>query len=220
MLYVKPLDGRRLLVELLAAQVGLAMGVPCARPFFVLAEPSHMGLPGTDLMHAFGSEMAGHPAIARPWMDTEMLLDMLRESKLLDIASAFDEWIANSDRHHKQIIVGGSPCVVFIDHEQAMGQECKPLTSVANWLLDQQKALMDVAQRQSLLKLVRAQETNVAGIEFGSETPGLEMIANGGDILEQLVSFLNARRGVLDRLLCSRLVPEQLDIESTDRGAL
>lgn len=76
-LFVKPgLSIRAMMIEVLSAQVGQCMGLPCPNPYIVTVNPKHIGRPAGPKIVAFGSEQKGR-ALARAVFDTDLMIDML-----------------------------------------------------------------------------------------------------------------------------------------------
>nr|WP_309915930.1 HipA family kinase [Caballeronia sp. LZ033] len=211
MAYIKSLDERRLFVELLCAAIGGTMGVPCPSPLLVFVRTGNYGVTskqGATLM--FGSQAFNHPDVARPLRDRELILHNLRQAKLLELAGVFDEWIANDDRHDRQILFGSSAGPLFIDHERAMSSAVSANDSVKNWLIDEYISMMNDEDRKKVLSLLRSKAAKAHEVNLGSDlSDGIEYLSRGSELLADLTNFLAARLPELDRLLATRTQPEQ-----------
>lgn len=122
-LYAKRLAARELFIEVISAVLGRQIGLPVPNPFLVRVIPLH--LPDAHLSKSeifFGSEDAIYPTLSRfaKFMDAE---SRLKKWPHLIAAACFDEWIANSDRHEKNILYDGGNKFVLIDHGGALPEK-------------------------------------------------------------------------------------------------
>lgn len=125
--YIKLLPDRQLVNELLASVLGRIAGLPIPRGFLV--EVRRTDFPNSPLMTAHGLTVA--PAFA---VEAIACLSALRRLDLQSptarerllrawphwySAAAFDDWIANADRHPGNLLVGGPGEAWLIDHSHA-----------------------------------------------------------------------------------------------------
>lgn len=123
--YIKLLDGRQLVNELLANMLGRRCGMPVPKGYLIRARPSDLdpapiisGAATEFLM--YGSSDEGIPSLKR-CVETKVL----RQSGVYDrweglaAAATFDDWIANSDRHTGNLLVGTAESIWLIDHGHA-----------------------------------------------------------------------------------------------------
>jgi hypothetical protein len=217
-LFVKPALGLRgILVEILSAQVGQCMGLPCPMPFVVTANPTHLGRPAGKKILAFGSELVGR--LAFPINDTDMLLRELDRQKITDTLFCFDEFIANSVRGPRDIVFDPTAGAVIIDHEGAMEATTAPSDTVTNWIADRVLERTEQKQRPLLLKRLRAKVATLHEVEMGPIPSAVQFDQGGVGAYAELLQFLQARLGELDRLLSQRILPQQSyvnPIEDTD----
>lgn len=118
--YIKHLPPRALFVECVSALIGRAIGLAVPRPLLVKAQA--VKLPQTDLSRGdilFGSVDAEYPSLQQ-LVTVEMAYEKLREWPAALNAGCFDEWIANADRHHGNILYSGTNAFTLIDHSHAI----------------------------------------------------------------------------------------------------
>jgi hypothetical protein len=120
--YIKDLDPKQLSNELVAAVLGRAIGLPIPRPFLAIAAPYDLQLKKAPLFRnervAFASENAGVPPVTQLCrkISLEAVCKLLKNWSGLYDTIAFDEWIANIDRHTGNILFDGRSRVWLIDH--------------------------------------------------------------------------------------------------------
>lgn len=217
-LYVKPALGlRSILVEILSAQVGQCMGLPCPTPFIVTANPTHIGRPPGRKVIAFGSELVGR--LAFPINDTDILLRELDRQRVTETLFCFDEFIANSVRGPRDIVFDPTAGAVIIDHEGAMGPDVLPGDAVTNWLADRVLERVESKHLPALLKRLRAKAAALGEFQLGPIPAAVQFDQSGVGVYTELLEFLQARLGELDRLLSQRVLPQQTyvkPVEDTD----
>lgn len=212
MLFVKPdLPLRSMMIEALAAQVGQCMGLPCPDPFIVTVNPKHIGRPGGPKIVAFGSEQKGR-ALARPILDTDLMLQLIEKQKLTDQLCCFDELIANGVRSHRDVVFEPENGISIIDHEGAMEISTQASDSVTNWVATQVLSRLTVDQRVLFLKRLRARAAAAHRLTFGGPPLAVQFNQEGVPTYRKLVEFLQARLLHLDTLLSNRVFPEQRHI--------
>jgi hypothetical protein len=129
--YLKALPQNQLLAEVLCALLGLAAGLPMPPPYlvedqggFLASEPDANGY-----TVFFGSGALEFPSFAHylakeiPSEETraQAVLTLLATWKHFHAAIAFDEWIANADRHMGNLLYGVADGFTLIDHSHALG---------------------------------------------------------------------------------------------------
>jgi len=116
--YVKKLaTSREVLVEVACAVMARQLGLPVPQPLLVYV-PDHMGGPYV----AYGSAAVGNGDLSA-FVETgqfHAILDRLRAWPGLIKAACFDEWIANCDRHVRNILYNGLGEFSLIDHGLAV----------------------------------------------------------------------------------------------------
>lgn len=125
--YIKLLPDRQLVNELFASVLGRLVGLPVPRGFLV--EIRRTDYPDSPLMIALGLSAApafAVEAIACPSALRRLdLQSVAARERLLRAwphwysAAAFDDWIANADRHLGNLLVGAPGEAWLIDHSHA-----------------------------------------------------------------------------------------------------
>lgn len=125
--YIKLLPDRQLVNELLASVLGRIAGLPIPRGFLV--EVRRTDYPNSPLMTTHG--LAATPAFAIEAVALQSVIRRLdlhsptARERLLRAwphwysAAAFDDWIANADRHPGNLLVGAPGEAWMIDHGHA-----------------------------------------------------------------------------------------------------
>lgn len=147
--YIKVLDARQLVNELICATLGRSVGLPVPEGFLVRATASD--LPESDRLakHSgealiFASADIGRPSLKRRLTEDgeQFLAGLLTTWKQWDAASIFDEWIANPDRHPGNLLIEGPDKVWLIDHSHAFtgpgwtAEDLAPGRAVRNQVAD------------------------------------------------------------------------------------
>jgi hypothetical protein len=215
MLFVKPaLTVRQLVAELVAAQVGLCLGLPCPPPFLVSIAPHHVGRPRGPSLLAFGCQQVGPSAAAYPVRNLSLMLEMLRKAKIAEGVCVLDEWIANSVRGPGDIVFDPHHAVWLIDHEGAFEAHVRPDEAVTNWLAQQLTAMLTTrSQRAEFLARLHARAFPVANTPLGHMPPELRDVPGGEATYGAVLEFLAARLRHLGDLLDARVIPEQQSID-------
>lgn len=210
MLYAKPqLTPRQLAVEVLAAQVGQAAGLPCPNSYVIRARSPRFGLAASEIRFAFGSEREGR-GLASSIRDRNYLFEVLEQAKLLVPAIVFDEWIANPVRGPGDVLFDTEKGAVLIDHEAAMDASVRPQEAVINWLGDRVVESTPPAKRLEMLTRARDVIAMLGELDLTPTTvSALNSVPGAIDAYREGLHFLNARRVELDRLISRRLMPEQ-----------
>jgi hypothetical protein len=207
-LFVKPALGLRgILIEILCAQVGQCMGLPCPTPFIVTANPTHIGRPPGKKIIAFGSELVGRLGFVVH--DTDVLLRELDRQKMMETLFCFDELIANGVRGPRDIVFDPTAGAVIIDHEGAMGSDVLPGDAVTNWIADRVLERTEQRHLPLLLKRLRAKAAALNEVQLGPIPSAVQFEQRGVVTYTELLEFLRARLGELDRLLSQRVLPQQ-----------
>jgi|GEM_PF-4470498 len=211
MLFVKPaLSVRQLVAELVAAQVGSCLGLPCAPPFLVSVAPHHVGRTRGPASLAFGCQQVGPTGAAYPVRNLSLMLEMLRKAKLTDGVCVLDEWIANSVRGPGDIVFDPHQCVWLIDHEGAFEAHVRPDEAVTNWLANHLAATLTTrAQRSEFLARLHGRAAPMIDAKLGRMPPELRQVPGGEATYGAVLEFLVARLHHLGALLSARLIPEQ-----------
>ena len=122
--YVKFVPPRELANELLGSVLASAIGLRTPKPYIVLAQradyPSARGFEDATIVStiAFATEQVGHLSLARrvDLQSMEAKRSLVAAWKEWPDVIAFDDWIANGDRHAGNYLVGAPGEVWLIDH--------------------------------------------------------------------------------------------------------
>lgn len=125
--YVKLLPTKQLINEAVAANLGKAIGLPI--PDSYLVSVSRADYPHSKMLQdnnldsaiAFGAASIGFPDLKRRLIQMgDAAIQMLKTTWTgWQHAMAYDEWIANSDRHAGNLLIGTAGEVWLIDHSHA-----------------------------------------------------------------------------------------------------
>ena len=125
--YVKLLDAKQLINELVSSVLGRTLGLLMPTAFIVLVsrddypDSAFLATHGLDKVLAFGVESVGYPDLkCRMKVSGDLAVEeLLRTWAGWCEAMLFDEWIANGDRNAGNVLVGGPGEVWLIDHGNA-----------------------------------------------------------------------------------------------------
>ncbi len=144
--YVKFLDTKQLINELVSSVLGRTLGLPIPQGFIVLVNredyPDSELLinQGLDKALAFGVESIGYPDLKRRIRieGDSIVGELFRTWTGWCDAMIFDEWVANRDRNQGNLLLGAPGDVWLIDHGQAftgpnwVPSDLDPTVSVRN----------------------------------------------------------------------------------------
>lgn len=225
--YIKFLSTRQLVNELICSVLAKQLELKVPRAFLVVVDrmdypdaPMFVGNDTTEQV-AFAVESLAHPSLIRRLkLEGDHWQQMLKAHwKGWTTAAAFDELIANRDRHGGNLLVGAADDVWLIDHTHALTGEAwsaEDLTEVGHravenklarllgYLLQpgeasEQKPQAEALQAKALtLDYVQSIQTSWAGALMTSE----DSFA--------LASFLNARSGYIAKNVCAHYGPTLL----------
>jgi hypothetical protein len=216
MLYVKPkLTPRQVVSEVVASLAGQVLGLPCPQPYIVSVAPHLVGMPRGSGLTAFGSAQVGPRSLATPVRSLDVMLELLRKSKLIDAACVFDEWIANSVRGSGDLVFDPEGQVWLIDHEGALSAGLAPDRAETNWLAQRVLETLTLRQRAAVLNKWREASLPAHRSQLSRAPIELARVQRGVETYKELVQFLESRLAHLDALLSLRAVPEQGHIEQT-----
>lgn len=217
--YIKVLDARQLVNELICSTLGRSVGLPVPEGFLVRA--SAIDLPESDILAKHGGEAlifasadVGRPSLKRRLTEggAQFLDGLLTTWKQWDAASIFDEWIANPDRHPGNLLIEGPDKVWLIDHSHALtgpgwaAVDLVPERAVRNQVADNCFPRLTLPERMA----VRAKAAQLSSV-FGLVPPDSALAAchaaqllSPGD-LEAVRTFVGERVGKLFDLASARL---------------
>lgn len=123
--YIKVLTPRQLVNEIISAQLGHALKLPMPQAFLVIGSPADgYGDPapqwraGPDRL-LFASEAAPNGVWRPPSVMSPYPTKWITSWQHLPVTVCFDDWIANVDRHHGNLLFDGSGNFLLIDHSHA-----------------------------------------------------------------------------------------------------
>lgn len=127
--FFKIVSPRELLVESICSLMARDLNLPTPEPYLVVMRENVCPIEGNPNIPAFGTVDAKSPSF-RQYINTSRLKDSEIIERLIewrDFAStaAFDEFIANGDRHIGNILYDGKK-FSFIDHGNAMREYQRP----------------------------------------------------------------------------------------------
>lgn len=218
--FVKHIPPRALAVEMIAALLGRSLELPIPRPILVNVLPIH--LPSAKIKEKtifFGSARVDQPDLAQ-WLsdeESEEVMDRLRKWKHAIDAGCFDEWLANEDRHSKNILFDGKKDFVLIDHSHAI-----PESLLCSEASNRNTILEVIAQDKTLVELngIRKAAKQRMTHKYHKNQP-LPILLNSlaeemKDYLKfapDLIKFLNDRLPYVETLVARRLGSTQIDIQ-------
>ena len=133
----KDLNIQQLVNELLAAVLGRELGLPVPNPYLGFVPIGALSAQKCPLADGSGhlvfvSEDVGTPNLTQQvqaggGLMASILVDVLKNWVSLGNVYAFDAWIANTDRHPGNLLIGGPGNIWLIDHGHAFtGPEWQP----------------------------------------------------------------------------------------------
>lgn len=213
--FIKHLPPRELFIECIAAQLGREIGISIPRPLLVQIFPAH--LPELNLKEStiiFGSEDANYPSFQQFTSPTKALNELRKWPDLLK-AGCFDEWIANPDRHHGNILYSGSNQFSLIDHSHAIPREFQPTApNPKNTLLEiLAPNIQDDLKNHKTMKEVKIHASNfLKAMENDWEQLTSPSAYISDDQAGRVINFLNSRLETLSSLVGSHLKTKQPDL--------
>lgn len=139
--YLKLYDApRQAIAELIASQLGRALGLSIPQPFLVVVDRSLLPVSskfhGAGLTWAFASAQAGETPVSFARLinrEAHGALHLLETWPQADSTAAFDEWLANTDRNLGNIMYDGHGRTFWlIDHGRALTGEYWPIWGLDN----------------------------------------------------------------------------------------
>lgn len=209
--YVKKLaTSREVLVEIACAVLARQLDLPVPQPLLVHI-PKHMG--GPEL--AYGSVTAGHGDLSA-FVETgqlQAIWDQLRAWPSLVKAACFDEWIANCDRHQRNILYDGRGEFWLIDHGLAVHAHL-PVDALAprNQLFE--VAVLGKAENELLRMRPVALGVMEAFKEKSTSREGLELPTGiwQDEESDSVLNWLTSRQPHLMRLASERIPAMQSEM--------
>lgn len=217
--YIKVLDARQLVNELICSTLGRSVGLPIPEGF--LARASASDLPESGILAIHGGEAlifacadVGRPSLKRRLSESGagILASLFSTWKQWDAATIFDEWIANPDRHAGNLLIGGPDQVWLIDHGHALtgprwtAQDLIPERVVRNQIADSFFPNLTLPERIAM----RAKAGELSGVFGLVSTESTLAACCAAQLLsprdlEAVRIFVGERVGKLFDLVSSRL---------------
>lgn len=214
---------RHIIAELTAAQLGRALGMPIPKPFLVVVHnnelPKSSRFYGSGLTMAFASQQYGKNPMSCEQLyqkNNHEFEAVLNSWTGLNGAIAFDEYIANDDRHSGNIIYSPEENEIgLIDHARSLTGVHWPLwglsnpaIAVSNQLID--GITIDSKESAQLRKVCNELMSKCQLIDFTTLDQDEHFQRLGGVTARQeIVEFLTQRVHFTVSLLCQRIgLPE------------
>lgn len=214
--YAKRLPYMQFLVELMAALMGIEMGLPIPEPAAAFSENDELWFASVDMKYPDISRhlLIENNQIANTPQNTEIFY-RLANWPAIQQAIGFDEWIANADRNIGNVLFDGKDQFYLIDHDQAMQLPYAPEIPINNGLLNTKLAFtQDELGRHRLKHQI---EVLVDGFD-----PALpQIIADrlraqirkiDDALLNGMVDFLNQRFNHLTAITHQKIATRQLSL--------
>lgn len=214
------------IAELIASQIGRALGLPIPEPFLVLCDsrelPQDSAFYESGLHWVFASAQHGTDPISIEHLyrkNESLYREVINRWAIYDHAAAFDEYIANDDRNQGNLVYCPSKKeIALIDHGRCLGVgqgkllDLKPDYPVANQLVDSVLPLDD-AEKHQLSKVANDLMRHCELIDFSGLPPTAELQKiQDGTQRSKIVDFLKTRIHFTVELLCQRMGMPQLPL--------
>lgn len=217
---VKDLSARQLANELIAASIIGKLNLPAPRAFLVFAEPAD-SFGGMQVNHEsgtniyFGSELSPHKPFFHAFnMDAALAFKALVGLPGWGGILAFDEWIANADRHLGNFLFDGSTVYLF-DHDRCLtGPDWKPadLDASANHQVHKLVTLLHTAMSANDRRAAKSLADEFSKLASGIDVRNVvaesyaAQLKNGvSQDIPAAEAFLTARKPIISSLCEQRL---------------
>lgn len=217
--YIKVVGGKQLVNELVAVTVGRALNMPIPPGYLLRVRPHD--LPESQLLQShgtealiFGSRAINHPTLARRFNGNSSEAEVWVRTNFnrWDEAIIFDDWIANTDRHMGNLIIGGTNQVWLIDHSHCFTgpdwqvSHLQAISAYANKLAELYIPSLTLPQRVALKNKAGAMTELFAAIntEMAIQSCYADKLLNTTD-LEALSNFLRDRVPHIIEIISSRV---------------
>ncbi|WP_156347576.1 MULTISPECIES: HipA family kinase [unclassified Sphingomonas] len=207
--FIKDIPLRELANEVLAAAIGLRLGLPIPTP--IVARAAKADLPATNIRL---QDTEDHIVFASTAMPAGPVLQMIRDasdSLLPEIMSrvtkwdglgtlyGFDTWIANIDRHRGNFLFGSADEVWLIDHGYSFTgpgwtpSDLRPEVSYTNRLADWVTPYLTQARKSELVVQAAGAPATISQPTLGGIVRANSVDRLLGNDLPALISFLRER---------------------------
>jgi hypothetical protein len=216
---IKDLDQRQLANELMAAALAKAAGLPVPQAYLAIASPAALAAnkgpqqaDGSRLV--FASADANTPPVAQLYVGNapDAVKNRLADWDGIGDLYGFDAWIANIDRHERNLLFSGDKDVWLIDHGHCFsGPQWKPAdldpprmytSRLQQWLTP----AMSDARRTAIAGAAALLEARISAIDPGQigQLNRVIDLVGGGDFVA-LVNFLTERCRHVPKLAAATL---------------
>lgn len=218
--YVKLLDTKQLINELVSSVLGRTLGLPIPPGFVVLVnredypESEFLVSQGLDRALAFGVESIGHPDLKRRIRieGDSVVEELLRTWTGWCEAMTFDEWIANKDRNQGNLLLGAPGEVWLIDHGHAFtgpnwqAEDLDPTVAVGNEIARVIAPNLALPERHRALRRATELTEECRDIDVGDVLKEGFVAAFGTEEeIAALGNFIMKRVNELVRLIAARV---------------
>ena len=216
--YVKILSKKQLINELFGAELARSVGMPVPEAFLVqIYKSDYEDLFArhqirTDSTMSFGSKDVGVQSLARRYQaegETFKKWFVKHCSQWKSVVS-FDSWIANSDRHLGNTLIGGPDEFWLIDHDDSFTgpswneQNLDPDLVFPNLLVDELSTVISSETRQAIvIESANSQRIfNLADVEgILSDSHSIDFLSASES--SALVNFIEKRKSKIVEFVCS-----------------
>lgn len=223
--YMRVAQAQPIVAELLCSVVGRAMGLPIPEPFIIAIGKGD--LPGSMLVdatapvtYAFACKaLEGEEFAQLMREDSDTALQLLLAWQHLVPVTAFDEWLANTDRNLGNILFAARS-LWLIDHADALGGSARRLYALGEIAHDAFTNKLgtlfsgfNATQRRQQLDEAARWLVSASTLNLGEAVAltGLELWHSAAEQAE-LLDFVKQRLAVTHSLLCTRLGHPQLTL--------
>jgi hypothetical protein len=221
--YAKFLSQRQLVNELAAVELAHELDLQAPRAFLIAVMrdeyPDALMFEGNSNAEgiAFAVEALAFPDLRRRYPGSAQIWGPKLRASWDDWskAAAFDEWIANGDRHEGNLIIGDAGDVWLIDHSHAFTSESWTLqhltaiglsTSIANRLASNLAPLLSSQDYNREIARVEGIQKDAESISVASKLD--ESMASAfltAEEIAALLDFLELRKGAITTNIQARL---------------
>lgn len=216
--YAKKLKDLDFLVELLAAKLGIEIGLPIPEPVIAYLPDkdeiwfASVDVKFPDLSHRL--EFLDNDHLADTTENIE-ILSKLANWQLIYDAISFDEWIANSDRNSGNVLYDGTDQFYLIDHNLAMRLPFSPDAPINNQLLNTKLFFtQDEVGRQRIRNKISALVDSID--ESLPRTITSRILESANDLnektLNNIVDFLEKRLHHLTAITHNKIPTKQMTL--------
>jgi hypothetical protein len=214
--YAKRLTELEFLVELMAALMGIEMGLPIPEPVAAVSENNEVWFASVDMKFP---DLSRHLTVANNQIqNTAQNVEILRRLAnwpAIQQAIGFDEWIANGDRNIGNVLFDGKDRFYLIDHNRAMRPPFAPEAPIENALLNTKLTFtQDELGRHRLKHQIEALvgDFNPALPQAIADRLSAQISKIDDAILNGMVDFLNQRLNHLTAITHQKIATQQVSL--------